>query len=612
MKTNTLHNNSKPDWIYLLFFVLVFPLVYYKLFTAGFISWDDPEILLANRDVHQFSVKQFFTNFYVGNYHPVTMLNYAIDWQLFGKSALGYHAENILWHLINTVLVYFIAKELKLKQLQALLLSAVFAFHPLQLETIAWVAERKTLLYSFFFLLAIWYYLKYKQQSQIKSLTLVYVCFILSLLSKPAAVVFPLLLMALDVFIYQENLKVTYKRYILFFVIALVFGVITIKAQQEAKFLLNTHDYNVFYKIGIFGYGIFHYIYKFMLPINLSAFYGYPDKLIVISVIGVLMIIALVFAVYLLIKRKHYLLLFAVSFFVINIILVLQIISFGDAIVADRYMYLPVIGLTLALIYLFGKHQYLKIPAVAVVVIFSIASFARAAVWVDSLTLFKDTLKKEPGSFLVLNSLGSEYTMQGNPKQAIPFLNKAIAVAPDYYKGYYNRGLAYVQLQQNDKALDDFNKAINYHKQGNHAKSYVARANVYYNLKDFTKAIKDAEKALSIDAKNSKANFLLGNCYDDLNDLPKALSYYNTSIQLNPEEPLFYLRRAVLFGKEQKFNECLADLNTCTTINENFAEAYYWKGVAKVSLKQNPCDDLKKAVKLGFSAAYQPLQNYCR
>ena len=612
MKTNTLHNNSKSDWFYLMFFVLAFPLVYYKLFTAGFISWDDPEILLANRDVHQFSIKQFFTNFYVGNYHPITMLNYAIDWQLFGKSALGYHAENILWHLVNTVLVYFIAKELKLKQIQALLVSSVFAFHPVQLETVAWVAERKTLLYSFFFLLAIFNYLKYKQQSQIKHLVWVYACFILSLLSKPAAVVFPMLLIALDVFFYGESLKDTYKRYILFFVISLVFGLITIKAQQEAKFLLNTHDYNVFYKIGIFGYGIFHYIYKFILPINLSAFYGYPDKLTVISIIGVTTLISVVFILYMVVKRKQQLVLFAFTFFIINIILVLQIISFGDAIVADRYMYLPIIGLTLVLIYLFEKSIFFKIPTMAVVIILSIASFARAAVWNNSLSLFSDTLKKEPTSFLVLNSLGSEYTMQGNPKQAIPFLNKAIAVAPDYYKGYYNRGLAYVQLQQNDKALDDFNKAINYHKQGNHAKSYVARANVYYNLKDFTKAIQDAEKALSIDAKNAKANFLLGNCYDDLNDLPKALSYYNTSIQLNPEEPLFYLRRAVLYGKQQKFNECLADLNTCTTINENFAEAYYWKGVAKVSLKQNPCDDLKKAVKLGFSAAYQPLQNYCR
>ncbi len=109
-----------------------------------------------------------------------------------------------------------------------------------------------------------------------------------------------------------------------------------------------------------------------------------------------------------------------------------------------------------------------------------------------------------------------------------------------------------------------------------------------------------------------RANYVMANCYDDLNQLDKALLYYNKVVAESPENPLYYLRRAIVYGKMQQFQMCLQDLDTSTSIDANFAEAYYWKGVVKVNLKQNPCSDLKKAVDLGFAAAQQPLATYCR
>ena len=140
----------------------------------------------------------------------------------------------------------------------------------------------------------------------------------------------------------------------------------------------------------------------------------------------------------------------------------------------------------------------------------------------------------------------------------------------------------------------------------------MARANAYYILKDFPKAINDAEAALKSDANNPKANYVLANCYDDLNQLDKALNYYNKVISVNSETPVYYMRRAIVHGKMQQFQLCLQDLDNCTSLDPNYAEAYYWKGVAKVNLKQNPCSDLSKAVSLGFDVARQPLQTYCR
>jgi tetratricopeptide (TPR) repeat protein len=232
--------------------------------------------------------------------------------------------------------------------------------------------------------------------------------------------------------------------------------------------------------------------------------------------------------------------------------------------------------------------------------------------WKNSITIFSDTVKKQPTSFLVLNSLGSEYNTIGKPNDGITYLNRAIAVAPNYYKAYYNRGLSYMQLQQFKNALNDLDKSISLHRRGDHYKSYVARGNVYYQLKDMPKAIEDAKTALVIDPENVKAQFLLANCYDDLNLLDQALPYYNNAIQLDSKNPMYYLRRAIVYGKMQQFSSCLQDLEACTNLDANYAEAYYWKGVVKVNMKQNPCADLRKAVDLGFMAAQQPLKTYCR
>ena len=161
MKENSANINLKPTWLFLALIVLLFPLVYFHLFSAGFIAWDDPEYVLNNKDVHLFLVKNFFTQFYIGNYHPLTMLSYALDWKLFGKAAQGYHIENVLWHLLNTILVFYLGKKLQLKPVQAFLLAIVFAFHPLQIESVAWVGERKNLLYAFFFLVSILFYIDY-------------------------------------------------------------------------------------------------------------------------------------------------------------------------------------------------------------------------------------------------------------------------------------------------------------------------------------------------------------------------------------------------------------------------------------------------------------------
>jgi tetratricopeptide (TPR) repeat protein len=603
------HTNIYP---YLIGFMIIVTaaLVFSKLFNAGFLSWDDADYVTDNRDVHEFNLKALFTKFYVGNYHPITMLNYALDWKLFAKNALGYHIENIVWHLINCYLVYLFVSQFLKNSLSSLLVALIFCLHPLQLETVAWIAERKNLLYTFFLLLAAINYLSFLRYSTTKYWVLTLLFFVFSVLSKPSAIVFPILLFAIDYIYFQKFSLNKWHLKIPFFIISIAIGVITLHAQAEGKFLNDSHDFALHQQVGYAGYAIVQYFSKFLFPIDLSVIYPYPVNVAAALLIGFASIILILFLLWKLWKQKQTTMLFGLLFFIINLLLVLQFIPFGEVLTADRYMYVPIIGLALMVVFISEKlKSYFKYVLVVLPIVLSVFTYARSNVWKNSTQLYLDILNKYPHSFVALNSVGAEYMLGKNYDMASRYLNKAINENVNYYKGYYNRGLMYAQTNRYKEALKDFNKCL-YLKE--YPKAYVARANVFYAMKDFPKAIQDVEKAIRLEPQNSKAYFVMANCHDDLNQLDKALSSYSKAINYSPETAIYYLRRAIVYGKMQNFNSCLNDLDAAIFINPDFAEAYYWKGVVKVNLKQSPCGDFQKALDLGFEEAKIPLQNYCR
>lgn len=597
--------------MYALILSILIVAAYFKLFSANFISWDDGEVLVNNKDVHDFNLKAFFTNYYVGNYAPMAMIGFAIDWLIFNGNATGHHAMSLLFHILNGVLVYKLAELILKDNLKALLCAVIFCFHPLQVETVAWVSAKNNLVYSVFFLLGLIHYAKFILNGIKKNYIYALLFFILSVLSKPSAICFPLVLVAIDYLLKQ---KIDFKSLIInkipFIIVAVVLGVATIYTRTEDKFINQNHAYAIHERIGYAGYAILQYIYKFFIPMDLSVIYPYPqNKMLSISV-GYLILILLVFALYKLYKSSSKIIFFGLLFFIINLLLVLQFIPFGEVLTADRYMYLPIIGISIALLSIIPlKEKQLKITGIALMLVFGSLTFMRASVWKNSIALYSDIIKKYPHSYVALNSLGAEYMLNKNYDMASRYLNATVNENPNYYKGYYNRGLLYAQTNRMKNALQDFDKAIALNQ---YPKAYVARATAYYELKDFSKAISDAETVLKKEPNNPKANYVLANCYDDLNQLDKALTYYNEVISSNSENPMYYLRRAIVYGKQQQYQQCLQDLDASTNIDANYGEAYYWKGVVKVNMKQNPCNDLKKAMDLGFTAAQQPLMTYCK
>ncbi len=573
------------------------------------ISWDDPEMVFRNRDVISFNIGALFSSHYVGNFIPLTMLTHAIDWLLFGKSDMGHHLVNLLLHLTNGYLVYTLTLRLFKEKNIASISVIIFLLHPLQSESVNWISELKNLGYALVYLLGLLSYLKFTESNNSKFLLHTGLFFIASCLFKPSAVVFPLSLICLDLFVYKKFDPKQLTNKLPFFIISLIFGLVNLKTQAADQFINYAHDFPVYERITNAGFALYKYFNLFIVPYDLSVIYPFPEKKIVFTITGIAFLLLIIVALYVLFKKSKTDVVAIILFILCNLILVLQFVPFGEVLYADRYMYVAIIGFAWLVAFVIQKIplQKMIIPLILVVALGSL-SFIRNTKWKNSITLYEDILKKYPDNFLALNSLGVENMMRNNDDRALMYFNKATSVAPYNYKGFYNKGLWYLKNNNPKKAIEEFNTVIVMY---NYPKAYVARASAYYALMDHAKARKDASNALLVDKNNSKAYFILGNCANDQDDLPAAVGFYKQAINLNKFEPDYYFKRAIALGKQQNFKECIEDLNSCLTLDPNYIDAYYWRGVAKINLKESPCDDLKRAAESGMEIAKGAYGKFC-
>lgn len=599
----------KKEWAFISAALLTIA-AYSLFFGYGHISWDDPEMVFKNSDVQNFNLKAFFQTSYVGNYIPVTMLAHSIVWQLFGASAGWHHAMALLLHLANAWLVLQIGRKLFQSEGAALLGSGVFLLHPTQIESIGWIGEFKTPVYSFFFLLSLLYYLKAKLPYKSKAYYVALLLFVFSLLSKPSAVTLPALLLVIDLLHNKLPLKQSLLALLPFMLLAILFSYINLETQTKAQFINQAHAFPYWQRLLFAGFALIKYLFLFLAPIHLQVIYPYPVDSAAVLITGA---VALGFLILLLVaglNKKWSMALIAGAMVLINLLPVLQFIPFGEVLYADRYLYLPVIGFGWLIGILFEK---LKLPipltALPLLIVLCFLSFMRSKDWRSALSLYENVLIYNPGSFVALNSAGVECMQNNDDAKAYRYFSKAISDNPRNYKGFYNRGLLQLKTGNPANAVADFNGCLNLY---DYAKAYAGRAAAYLQLQDFPKAKQDAEYALQLDVKQAKALFVLAECYNAMNQLESALSYYNRAIALNANEADYYFKRAIAYGKFQKFDACLSDLEVCLYLNPDYYDAYYWRGVAKINVGQNACKDFETAAKHNVQQAVSAYYKYCQ
>jgi len=553
-----------------------------------FTNWDDEYYVINNTLLRGPDWKGIFTQPVVGNYHPLTIITLAINYQIGELDPSSYLLLNLLLHVVNTCLVFYFIWNISAKKTWVAFLTAlIFAIHPLHVESVAWVSERKDVLYTFFFLLALNQYWLFLQTGKQIKFWFSFLLFILSLLSKPAAIILPLVLLLLDYWKGRAiNLKLLVEK-IPFFLLAIAFAVITLQVQTKA--IAGFASFPFWERLFFACYVIMIYFIRFFIPYPLSAFHPYPspDHLgwpILISPVFIIALIAFLWY-----QRKNKWVIFGFLFFIINLLLVLQIISIGLTIVSERYTYVPYIGLAFVLGMWMSNYKsnaitYIKwmVPA-AITLVFGIITFQRTKVWNNSGSLWSNVIEHYPQSpYPRTNRANYSSKLALDPahkdernalyQQAIEDCNIALSVNPGLAAGYEKRALIYSDLGKQKEAFADANSLIQFDP--DNKLGYYLRGTLYASMNEIDKAFADFNKAVSISPDYHQAlsnrGALLLNYYKKY---PEALSDFNEAIRLNPQGN-YFLNRSICYYRLGDITKAVADaqraLEKGTTIPDNY------------------------------------------
>jgi Flp pilus assembly protein TadD len=652
-----------PKWA--LAIVLLFTaLIYSNTLQNGLTSFDDDFYLQKNPFLKDFSwdgIKAIFTSFYAGNYHPLTTLTYLFEYTKFGLDPFPYHLLNLLLHLANTWLVFKFIERLSGKRLTALVVCILFAIHPMHVESVAWVSERKDVLYTMFYLSSLVIYLRYIDENfrtkyYLGSLLL----FVASLFSKSAAVTLPVLLIAIDVYKGRRINARSLAEKTPFLFLSILFGVLNLMSQtaQGAMTDLNS-AYNFANRIFLFTTSLSVYFIKLVAPFGLSAMHFFPgvNNHGVLSWPYYLSLPFLLLITWLVTRRNAYRkeIVFGVFFFLITISVMLQIIAVGSALTSERYTYVPYIGL----FYIAGQwiaDKGIKSPRIVigvfslVVIIFSVQTWNRVGVWKNDETLFGDIRKKDPEhssniakgfatrgyskqnkndlqgalddySQAILFDPGFEdfylkrgvvYYALGDLKSAIGDYSKIIELKPRYTEIYNYRGWAYFQSGDAQSAMQDYNKAISLNP--GFAEAYNNRGWTYYKAGNKQAAMLDYNKAISLNPRLSGAYNNRGWAYYEAGDTRSAILDYDKAISLDPKNTLAYSNLAAIKANTGDLTGAIVDYDSLIKLNPKDDVAYNELAFVRLNLKDTAgaCTDWKKAAELGNVTAPQMVKQYCR
>jgi len=556
-----------------------------------FTNWDDPGYVTENGLLKPENTSSLWDTetFVMGNYHPLTMQTLAWDYARYGvDSASGYHKMNLLYHVLATIAVFLFIRSLtRGKTIVAFFTAAVFALHPMHVESVAWIASRKDQVYALFFFLSLWAYTEYVLRGA-KNYALIaaaFVGFVLSILGKAMAAPLPLVLVLIDYYTKRNfNVRMGLEK-VPFLLVSLYFGRLAITAQESSSAITESFDFGQ--KIFFAGSSFLMYITKFFAPFDLAALYPYPrvmagdslpPKYYLFTIVSLAIVGAVIWSM-----KKTRLWAFGLGFYALMVALVLQILAVGQAIMADRYTYVPYVGIAFIVGILihkgiseakYKKYKNLVFGITAVFLLgLMIGTINRVEVWKDTPTLFTDLIEKQPTVGLAYNNRGKYYAAKQNDlERGLADLNKGIEVEPNYPNCYVNRGNIYGMQQKMNEALQDFNTAIRL--KPDYFDAYVNRAIAHSVLGNFDKALQDYSTAIELNPNNFQLYFNRGYSYMEQGLYQKALEDFNSSLRLNPNFGRTYLYRSQVYAQMGDFSAARNDARTAQQLGERVSQEY--------------------------------------
>jgi protein O-mannosyl-transferase len=534
-------------------------ITYLPALSNGFSNLDDTSYIVKNeliKELSPSSLAKIFSSFTVGIYSPFTNFTYALEYHFFRMNPFVFHLTNVILHLLNTCLVFLFVYFLTRKPLAALFVSLFFGIQPMHVESVAWITERKDVLFFFFYMTGLIYYLKVTGRNKLAPLDhlLILALFALALFSKPTAVSFPLVLLLIDYFKGRRFSKGFVVEKLPFFLLSIVFGVITLIAVRSPFMPYEMIPADRVYlsmleRVICSCQALWDYVLKAFLPLQLSVFYPYPmvGKVAKFSWVYYLSAVGCIGLAWLMLRafRINKVFFFGMAFFMATIFFNLPLVTVGYSFGGDRFTYLPYLGIFFIVGYyiddfynqrsmMIRRMQYWVGAALSgLIVLFSILTLQRCTMWKDAQTLWHDVIRRFPQHPLGYDNLAGSYFDQGDYDAVILYSNAALALNPEYYTAHYRKGTVYLLTGNFPAALEEYDRAIKIFPRFYHA--ILGRGIVHYFMGASALALQDFNRALDIYPENMTVLTNRGTIYFEQNQLAKALADYSTILRLDPK-----------------------------------------------------------------------------
>ena len=599
---------------------------YHGVRNNDFLNFDDNYYVQENQHVQHGltmqSIEWAFTTFHEGNWHPLTWISHTIDWSLYGSNPVGHHMTNVCLHAANSILLFLLLLYITGYLGRSALVAFLFALHPAHVESVAWLAERKDLLCTFFWFVSLLAYAWYVRNPSIKRFMWIICAFALALMSKPMAVTLPFTMLLLDYWPLRRLTfanetrtqwmttlgKLCLEKWPLF-IMAAISCVITFIAQRSSGAVYSIEILPLWARLCNAAVSYFRYIRIMFWPDPLIAYY-FPEKTsIAISavVLSVLTLCIVTAACWRFRKNRPYCL-FGWLWFLGTLVPVIGIVQVGDQALAERYSYVPFIGLFIAIIWLVGdavaNSPNFKIAtqllAVTVIVACAIKTDAQVKVWKDTVTLFSHVLEVDDRGELPNLGLGMAYIRQQKTTEAQPYLERALIYDPTnaLALSYSAVGLMQPVMQSNDRtnlplAGERLEKALHanpndpdvltglalwsslmnrpkdeeaYSRRAIAAKPDFIPARLYLGdslqaQNRLDDAVQVYRQALVIAPQNYQAHNELGSILDEQGFTAEAMKEFQLSLDINPDQAMPHFEFAKTFAKSHRLSEAASEFS---------------------------------------------------
>jgi Tfp pilus assembly protein PilF len=570
--------------------VLIVLLPFYQTWQFDFVHYDDLNYIMGNANIqagfNRNSVAWAFTSLSAHNWHPLTWLSLTLDYQLYGVSAGGYHVTNVLMHLANTLLLFLIFGRMTGELWKSGFMAALFAIHPLHVESVAWIMERKGVLSTLFWLLTIGLYASYARHLSLRRYGWVCVTFLLGLMSKPMLVTLPLVLLLLDYWPLRRlrvGDPVGTRRLIIekipLFALSGAVSAITMYAQEQsgavqsfAAFPFSDRLVNT-----LISYG--GYVAKMLWPVNLAFFYPYPHSFSLWAVLlsGLFLVSASLLSIRF-IRTAPYLAM-GWLWYLITLFPVSGLIQVGVQAMADRYTYIPLIGLFIIVVWgipdLLERRPYKKvimaISAAIVILTLAIQTYHQTGVWQNSRTLFEHAIAVTQGNDVAQNNLGRYFMDQRMFHEAAGHFREAVRMRPGNVKYLNNLGIALFRQYRYQDAIACYRMAMAIDPR--FADSYYNAADAYFFSGKENDALENYRKALSLKPGNAVAENNTATLLIRQGKMDEALQLLEAAIAHRPSYAEAHNNLGVVLARTGRMDEAVVHIRRALQINPGYTEA---------------------------------------